>query len=57
MVLIANQLEEKKAMGAAPGGPLDCYDPNVEGYGPYPSQGESENAFPIECLLYGIRSL
>jgi hypothetical protein len=45
MVLIANELEEKKAAGGAAGGPLECYDLNVEGYGPHPSQGGSENAF------------
>jgi hypothetical protein len=56
MVLIANQLEEKKAVGAAAGGPLDCYDLNVEGYGPHPSQGGGENVFSMECVLYGMCS-
>ena len=57
MVLIANELEEKKAAGGAAGGPLECYDLNVEGYGPHPSQGGSENVFSIECVLCRICSI
>ncbi len=49
MVLIANELEEQKAAGGV-GGPFDCFDLNVEGYGPHPSQGRSENVFSIECV-------
>ena len=57
MVLIANQLEERKAVGAAAGGPLDCYDLNVEGYGPHPSQGGSENVFSMECVQHARENI